>query len=398
MRMFKRIGYRIALQFTAFVFLLLVINGSLFLAADFNNARHQSQERLTRTMGTIVNRPQQSLQDLLLLMPPMMRDRARILDNEGKSIYEGAFFVGIPFSGKEGFSDWMIQNEQYRVLTASIMEQSGRAGYLQILDIERFQRGDLPLRALLYIIVSAGISAVTFLVGAFFARRSLLPAEAVMERLEQFTQDASHELRTPIAVLNSSLDLALRSGKHQEGIVSAKEDLRQISVLVERLLDLARLDTFTLLREKVDLTDLLTQSVEKQRLLADERGMTIDAEIAPDITVTGDPALLRQVIANLLSNAIKFNAERGRITVKLTKSTLTIEDTGIGISADHLPHIFDRFYQADESRARGGLGLGLALVKRIVDLHGWTIDAKSTVGKGTAFVIRFGALARGKAS
>ncbi len=398
MHMFKRIGHRIALQFTAFVFLLLIVNGSLFLAADFNNARHQSQERLTRMMGTIVNRPQESLQNLLLLMPPMTRDRARILDADGKTVYEGAFFEGIPFSGKEGFSDWMIENEQYRVLTASIMEQSGRAGYLQILDVERFQRGDLPLRALLYLLVSVGISVLTFLVGLFFARRSLTPAEAMMERLEQFTQDASHELRTPIAVLSSSLDLALRSGRHEEGIVSAKEDLKQISLLVERLLELARLDTFTLRREKVDLSALVTQSVDRHRLLADERGMSIESAVAPDISALGDPALLRQVVTNLLGNAIKFNAERGNIRVVLTKSALTVEDTGVGISEADLPHIFDRFYQADASRARGGLGLGLALVKRIVDLHAWTIDVRSQRGKGTAFVIRFGALPRGKAS
>ncbi len=398
MLMFKRIGYRIALQFTAFVFLLLIVNGSLFLAADFNNARHQSQERLTRMMGAIVNRPQKSLQDLLFLLPPMTRDRTRILDTDGKTVYEGAFFEGIPFSGKEGFSDWMIEDEQYRVLTASIVEKTGRVGYLQILDVERFQSGDLPLRAFLYLLVSGGISTLTFFVGLFFARRSLTPAQAAMERLEQFTQDASHELRTPIAVLSSSLDLALKSGKHQEGIVSAKEDLKQISLLVERLLELARLDTFTLRHEKVDFSELILRSVEKYRLFASARKMVIESSIAPDVIAWGDSALLRQVLANLLNNAVKFNTDGGSIHVTLTKSSLAVEDTGIGIAESDVPHIFDRFYQADSSRARGGLGLGLALVKRIVELHGWTIDVRSTVGKGTKFLIRFGTQPRGKVS
>jgi signal transduction histidine kinase len=106
------------------------------------------------------------------------------------------------------------------------------------------------------------------------------------------------------------------------------------------------------------------------------------------ITAKGDPALLRQVLTNLISNAIKFSKpEGGTVTVRLTKKALSIQDTGIGIAQESLVHIFDRFYQAENSRTNDGYGLGLALVKRIIDLHRWTISAKSTLDKGTTFVI-----------
>jgi signal transduction histidine kinase len=116
--------------------------------------------------------------------------------------------------------------------------------------------------------------------------------------------------------------------------------------------------------------------------------VTIESIVAPEISVQGDAALLKQVLSNLLGNAIKFSkSEGGTITVRLTKKELSIADTGIGIRTEALPHIFNRFYQADASRSNEGYGLGLALVKRIVELHGWRIEAKSKSGSGTLFAI-----------
>jgi signal transduction histidine kinase len=282
-----------------------------------------------------------------------------------------------------------VEEDHYQLLTTEVRQGEKILGFLQVAELSRVQAGELTPRAILYLIVSAAISLLTFFVGLFFARSSLKPAEQMMERLEQFTQDASHELRTPIAALSSSLDLALRSGKHKEGIESAKEDVTQVSILVERLLELARLDKFVLQREEVDLSVLTETVIERHRGLVDGN-VIIKSEVLSGVTVSGDPALLRQVIGNLLSNAIKFSkAGMGTITVRLTKDKLSVEDEGVGITKEDLPHIFDRFFQAEDSRSNGGLGLGLALVKRIVDLHGWKIGVKSKEGEGTTFTVRF---------
>ncbi|NOS67252.1 MAG: HAMP domain-containing histidine kinase [Candidatus Peribacteraceae bacterium] len=387
---FRRISYRIALQFTAFVFVLLLVNGAVFLAADLSNARRQTHVRLQQRASRILIEQSTNGERALQALPRPLRERVRIVDASGTSIISGMMFDDIPFSLEKGFSQFNFENDEFIVLTVPILEGAVVKGYVQVGDIERLQFGDLPMRALIYLIVSVIISALTFVVGLFFARSSLKPAEEMMERLEQFTQDASHELRTPIAALSSSLDLALKNKKYHEGILSAKDDLKDVAVLVERLLELTRLDQFTLERTSLDLSGLVESSVEKHKPLAGEKNVTISAHLAPDISVQGDALLLKQVIGNLISNAIKFSkSDGGTITVRLTKDALSIEDTGVGIRKQDIPHIFDRFFQAENSRSNGGLGLGLALVKRIVELHGWRITAKSQEGKGTTFTVSF---------
>lgn len=385
--MFKRISHIIALQFTAFVFGLLVINGALFLAADLGNAHMQTKGRLSQTAQMVLERMSLHHGDLRAVFPRLLRDRVRIANADGTILYSGDAFEVIPFLPGEGFFEAEIDGENYTYLSVPIIRDGTLEGFVQVADTDRLQLGDIPRRALLYLLLSAGISILTFMVGLFFARRSLEPAEAAMHRLEQFTQDASHELRTPLAALNSSLDLALKKKQYHEGILSAKEDVKQLSLLADRLLALARLDGFVLATEKIDFSMLVEQAVEKHRPLAEEKKIAIESSVAASVTVHGDPSLLGQVLGNLLGNAIKFNRPGGVIRVRLTKSALTIEDTGSGIAKEDLPRIFDRFYQADASRARGGFGLGLALVKRIVDLHGWTISVRSELGKGTAFTI-----------
>lgn len=399
--MFKRISYIIAAQFTGFVFLLLLINGAIFLFADLSNARRQSHQRLTEVAHSIVLQMESDMDAVLAVPPPPrddgapppgrfppMRDRIRILDASGTTLEGGSLFMEIPFTPKEGISQVTLNEEEYTLVTEAIRRNGNIDGYVQMVGLERFQQGELPMRILLYLLVSAAISALTFFVGLLFARRSLKPAEEMVERLEQFTQDASHELKTPLAAMSSSLDLALKNGKHREGLVSAKEDLQQATILVERLLELAQLDKLVLHTIAVDLSGLVQESAERIRPLAAEKHLTIETQLEPRISVRGDASLLRQVTSNLLSNAIKFSKPQGgTIRVHLTKHTLTVADEGIGIPAEALPRIFDRFYQADASRAHGGFGLGLALVKRIVELHDWSITAKSTEGRGVQFTI-----------
>ncbi len=386
---FTRISYRIALQFTAFVFGLFLINGALFLVADINNARHQTESRLTQTAQSVLNLAQ-AYPLTNLPLPPVIRDRVRVLDLLGRPLLTGGLFTDIPFSPKNGVHRFEIDHDQYRVLTSTILQNGQPIGYIQVADREGLQYGDLPVRVMLYLLGSLAVSGLTFLIGLSFARSSLKPAEEMVERLEQFTQDASHELRTPLAALNSSLDLALRNEKYREGILSAKEDLQDVSVLVERLLELARLDKLVVQQETVDLSGLVQDAVERHRPYAAEQGVTLTSDITEKISVKGDAALLRQVIGNLLSNAIKFRRPTGAIVkVRLTKNKLTVEDNGIGIAPESIPHIFQRFYQAEGSRTEEGFGLGLALVKRIVDLHKWKISARSSQGEGTTFTVGF---------
>ncbi len=387
--MFKRIGRSLALQFTGFVFLLFLVNGSIFLFADYENQQRMMHFRLARESEQLVQHLPDVFSGAHMQIPVRMMERVRLIGPDGTVTVAGTMFEHMPFDHQEGFSSEHDENDEFTVFTTAVNDDGKLRGYVQIAAPARVPIGDLPLRAFLYLLVSVLISGLTYIIGRSFARRSLKPAEEMLTRLEQFTQDASHELRTPLAVLGSSLDLALKTNQHKEGILSAKEDLKQISNLVERLLQLARVGDFALTMKKTDLSSLVSDTVDKFKLLAGEEGIKIDAKIASGVSVEADGALIRQVTSNLLSNAIKFNKKNGVIAVTLSNDCLQIADTGIGIAKKDLPQIFNRFYQADTSRCSEGYGLGLALAKRILDMHGWKVSVESKEGEGTTFIVSF---------
>lgn len=388
--MFKKIGRSLALQFTLFVFLLFMLNGVIFLIVDFGNDIHQARMRLAEEMSAVQARLADAMNGVGEIPLVPHPERLRIVDAAGTTVYSGELFADLPLEKEAGFSVWTIGREEFIILTDSITQDGEITGYVQIAAPEHASIGDLPLRALVYMLVSILISLLTYVVGKHFVKKSLRPAEAMLVRLEQFTQDASHELRTPLSVLGSSLDLALKTGRHEEGIVSAKEDLKKISGLVEKLLELARSGTLALEHVTVDLSALVRDAVENIRPLADDADISLNLEIETNVNVKGDGGLLHQALSNLLLNAIKFTKAGGTVTATLTREALHIADTGIGISEKELPHLFERFYQADSSRSKEGFGLGLSLVKQIVDLHEWTIDVESEQEKGSVFTIFFG--------
>lgn len=388
--MFRDISRRIALQFTGFVFLLLLVNGLLFLIADLSNEDRMARGRLVRNAEMVAREAEVAIGGGRAQLPKMLRESIRIVKEDGTPLHTGEFFMALPLPSHAGLETVFFEGDRYNVITLELKSPGRPKGFVQVAAPERLSMGDLPLRAGLYMIVSIAISVLIYAVGTFFAGRSLRPAAEAMQQLEQFTQDASHELRTPLTALSSSLDLALKSGKYKEGIESAKDDLHKTAELLERLLQIARLGTAGVERSPVDLSALVHQTVERFAPLAEERHVQVTMKVATGVRAVGDESLVRQVVQNLLQNAVKFSKPAGgAIAVTLTKDRFSIADDGVGIPAASLPHIFDRFYQADASRTHGGHGLGLSLVKRIVELHGWSIDAQSTEGKGATFTVRF---------
>ena len=239
----------------------------------------------------------------------------------------------------------------------------------------------------MFFIAAVLVSALTAVLGLWFARRSLAPAERMFERLTQFTHDASHELRTPLAVINSELDLALRTGDHEEHIAAAKDELKVGAQLVTDLLGLAELDDATLDGLPVDMSLLVGREAERLAPLAERKGLRLGTDIEPGVIVKADEGLAAQLVANLVGNALKFTPPGGEVAVSLTRGALRVSDTGPGIAAEDLPHIFGRFYQADDSRSQDGHGLGLAIARNIAEVHGWRIRAESVPGRGAGFVV-----------
>jgi two-component system OmpR family sensor kinase len=220
------------------------------------------------------------------------------------------------------------------------------------------------------------------------------------QQVKQFSADASHELKTPLTAIRGEAEVALMGERSPEAyrasLRSVLDSAERMSEIVESLLLLSRADSGqNLIRsEAVELGDLLLRVAEGVEHLAARRGVELGFGEIEDVTVAGDPLWLTQVATNLVSNGLKYTASGGTVTVSLREidgsAELTVEDTGHGIPAEHLPHIFDRFYRVDHGRARteGGTGLGLSITRWAVEAHGGTIAVESEAGRGSTFRVR----------
>jgi len=222
--------------------------------------------------------------------------------------------------------------------------------------------------------------------------------DAVFARQAQFTSDAAHELRTPLSVIltqtQSVLTRERSSGEYCETLEACQRAAQRMRRLVESLLELARLDAGQALKkEPLDLGKIISECLELLKPLADERKISVHSVIA-SFSCVGDADRLKQVFTNLISNAIYYNKDGGEIQItaerKTDGATVIIADTGVGISAENLPCIFERFWRADQSRSHsdGHSGLGLSIVRSILDMHHGSIDVVSEPGSGSTFIVR----------
>jgi signal transduction histidine kinase len=219
--------------------------------------------------------------------------------------------------------------------------------------------------------------------------------------LRRFTADASHELKTPLAVIRADVERAMTDSSAQtERMVALEEalqEVRRMTDLVESLLTLARADEgrFDLHREPVELQPLVQEVYETALILGEAQGVAVNLPFTADAVVMGDRTRLRQLFLNLVTNAIKYTPAGGKVDIGLGRHpdnvTFAVRDTGIGISAADFPHIFERFWRADRVRSRmserGGFGLGLAISQWIAQAHGGSLTASSRLGRGSLFTV-----------
>jgi len=220
--------------------------------------------------------------------------------------------------------------------------------------------------------------------------------------LRRFTADASHELKTPLTILRSGIERAITHPKAPPEVMEVLEEtlveVNRMAELVDALLTLARADEgrAPLHLEPVELKEVLSEVSETAGILGEQAHVVVSVAV-PDgsITIAVDPSRIRQLLMNLLTNAIKYTPQGGAVAIDWEQAdgnlVLNVRDTGVGIAPGDLPHIFDRFYRADQARRRSGgrpgVGLGLAISKWIVEAHGGTIAVQSRPGRGTTFTV-----------
>ncbi len=223
--------------------------------------------------------------------------------------------------------------------------------------------------------------------------------ESSFDGMRQFTADASHELRTPLAIIRGEADVALSQERepeeYRESLAIIQDEARLLSGLVEDMLSLARADAGQrkLNIEEFYVNDLIEECVRSARALALRKNLSLNFESSDDTAFRGDEDLFRRMVINLLDNAIKYTPDGGAVSVKLWRENghvkLSVTDNGIGIPAEDAAHIFERFYRVDKarSRAEGGSGLGLPIVKWIAEAHHGSVSMESAPEHGSSFTV-----------
>lgn len=231
---------------------------------------------------------------------------------------------------------------------------------------------------------------------------------SMLERLQhsfeaqrRFVADAAHELKTPLTAMKGHLEVILQrprtADEYREAILTTLENTERLHRLTQSLLELAQLSGERQSRKwsPVNMKHLVQEVQSELHILFEDKGVTVHVQAESVPAILGDEVHIKRILINLLDNAIRHTPRGGTITIRVSKEAndilLSISDTGPGIAPEHVPHVFDRFYRVETARDRqsGGTGLGLALVKEIVDAHGGKIEVESEVGKGTVVTIHF---------
>jgi two-component system, OmpR family, sensor kinase len=230
--------------------------------------------------------------------------------------------------------------------------------------------------------------------------RMISRLEEALAHNRRFSADVSHELRTPLTILRGELEhvIQLRNAGSEvvESVGSALEEIERLAKIVESLLAISHLDTGGAGIEfsRFDLREMVKTTAEQMRLLADEKQITLGTDSSGPVYAFGDESRVKQVLVNLLDNAIKYSRQGGHVVISVSAeentSVLTVRDNGIGIPADSIPHVFERFYRAEKARPRGtaGAGLGLSIVQAISRAHGGAVSITSAEGRGTTVEVR----------
>lgn len=346
-------------------------------------------------------------------------------DGAEPGVDENAFFsrcITVFYSnGQSTILSGINDADEETVLTAAAqaMEQTDDFGYLRDYDMfyqvagrEAFARLSLyPARYLRQSIIGIVLRLlVTFLltmiafywVSRYISKIAVRPVEMAMNREKQFVADISHDLKTPLAVMQACHHILLENPSQtieeaQPWLDKSGAAMQNMKALIDDMLTLSAVDTAQRLpkKEDVNFSAVVTKAVLQMDVMAYDRGVTLEQDVQEGVTVTGDSDALLRIASGLIENALKYEPKDGRVAVKLEargrKTALTVQNFGTVIAPEDLPHIFERFYRSDKARtAYQGHGLGLAIIKRTVELMDGKIEVASTPETGTVFTVIFG--------
>ena len=420
--MFQATRRRLALWYSAVTAVLLL----LFASGFYLYVRHTLVERVDDTLNHVVEVVQRSLvvesvQDsteppFRLNLEASFRDDAVTAEDDhidlewfsptGELLWSTLSTpLNQPVHPSEGETVHQTDDHLLRQVTQRVEVGRQVLGYLRV--SHPWFEVTVPSRQLIFDLIwgIVGMVATVGAIGWFLSGLAMAPVRDSYQRLKQFTADASHELRNPIAVIQTNVQVALADPDpelQQQQLEVVERLTRRLGRLVDDLLFLARQDSAIAPRrcDRVSLSTLLSEVVQEQQAIATEKDITLSLDCPNSgLEVQGDRDQLIRLFTNLLGNATQYTPSGGKVKVvaqphkHLSQLEVSVQDTGIGIPTEAIPHLFDRFYRVDPARSRkqagatSGSGLGLAIAKTIVENHQGQIQVSSTPNQGTTFTI-----------
>lgn len=312
-------------------------------------------------------------------------------------------------TGAPGLARLLDRNAELRVGNHSLRGKSRKlfvkgnfVGYLQV-QLPTYQREHAESERLMMLLLTAPVLLLLLAgSGYYFTTLTTRPIEEAFSILRDFMTNVGHELNTPLSSAQAVLDNLGRNspppGELPKKLATINLSLTRMRNLVDDMMMLAKLDSERLLKrelEALELHELLTATVELMQPLFEEQHISLAYSSIANARIYGNKSQIEQLITNLVANAIYYNKDEGMVSIDLrvsaNKAVLCISDTGIGISEQDIPKIFDRFFRVENSRSRetGGSGLGLSIVKSVVESHGGSISVESQIAKGTRITVTF---------
>jgi heavy metal sensor kinase len=440
----------LALSLIAFAFVVYYATAAIFHERQDESLHSTAQTVASAYQEELEEQQSASAANQVVLTELLFPDRyVELADNSGRAVAwsrnlaNNQFAIPAPTLAEarsKGKSYVVVNSQRVAVVPLSSDEKLGFAAVAEPISV--IEEGLRQLRRDFF----AGVPLILLLASAggyFLARKSLSPialmsqqtqritAERLSSRLDvrnsqdelgslattindllarletsfseqqRFIADASHELRTPLAVLRGETEVALEKKRsiveYKESLALIKDEAERLSRIVEDLFILARqpIDVpLALVKEPLSLNEVVNDCIRAAQVLAARKDLHLKMDSArADLTLNGDEELLKRMLLNLLDNAVKYTPAGGEISVGVARQNgsaqIVVSDTGIGIPEAAQLHVFDRFYRVDKARSRqlGGAGLGLSIVRWIVEAHGGTIGVKSTPGQGSAFSV-----------
>lgn len=405
--MFHKLKTRlIMINMCSLSIVLIIIFSGIYLVMK-NSNEHQSQMRMDSIgRDERIIRPHIGL-DLNNIVPNSnnyFADTFYIKTNQSEDVLEISSNINISKEDATNIvelaskANVSIGNIKYNKLNLKYIKIQKQYGFILVF-LDKSQE-NATLNRLLFAFLIIGIISLglMFIISLFLANNALIPIKIAWDKQKKFVADASHELKTPITVINTNLEIVMDNkedtvSSQSKWIKNAQWEITRMAKLVEDLLLIASSDSeeSSIFKAVFNISYTLEQSILPFEPFASEKGITIKTEIQPEIEYLGDEGRIKQLIAILIDNAIKYTLSGGTVSLKLNSYgdviKILVVDTGQGIPKEYLPKIFERFYRVEKSRSRdfGGSGLGLSIAECIVKEHNGDIGVVSSVGEGSTF-------------